>query len=129
MIFTPNSDIKNELKATSISITCYDRNGEVVKRVNSSDDGDVEDEEKDYKIVLTASPEEGGTVSGAGGYDEGDSVTIKAEAKSGYKFVKWSDGNTKAPRTFDATEDKSLTATFEKEDDTSGGDDDGEPLD
>ena len=32
IIFTPNSDLKEELKATAIQITCYDRNGEVVKR-------------------------------------------------------------------------------------------------
>ena len=29
---------------TSVSITCYDRNGEIVKRVTSDDDGEVEDE-------------------------------------------------------------------------------------
>ena len=31
IIFTPNSDLKEELKATAIQITCYDRNGEVVR--------------------------------------------------------------------------------------------------
>ena len=40
-------DIKDELKRTSINITCYDRNGEIVKRVTSSDDGNVEDNEND----------------------------------------------------------------------------------
>ena len=45
VIFTPNTDIKDELARTSISITCYDRNGEIVKRVTSSDEGNVEDEE------------------------------------------------------------------------------------
>lgn len=43
VIFTPNVDIKNELKNTSINITCYDRNGKLVKNVTSGDDGDVED--------------------------------------------------------------------------------------
>ena len=47
VIFTPNVDIKEELKKTSINITCYDRNGEVVKRVTSTDDGEVEDPEDD----------------------------------------------------------------------------------
>ena len=47
VIFTPNVDIKDELKRTSINITCYDRNGEVVKRVTSSDDGTVEDPENE----------------------------------------------------------------------------------
>ena len=45
VIFTPNTDIKQELKNTSISITCYDRNGNIVKRVTSSDDGTIEDPE------------------------------------------------------------------------------------
>lgn len=43
VIFTPNVDIKQELKNTSISITCYDRNGNLVKRVTSTDDGTIED--------------------------------------------------------------------------------------
>ena len=45
IIFTPNAELKEELKATAIQITCYDRNGEVVKRVTSTDDGTVEDNE------------------------------------------------------------------------------------
>ena len=46
IIFTPNSDLKEELKATAIQITCYDRNGEVVKRVTSDDEGNVEENEQ-----------------------------------------------------------------------------------
>ena len=47
VIFVPNTEIKDELKRTSINITCYDRKGEVVKRVTSSDEGDVEDPENE----------------------------------------------------------------------------------
>ena len=47
VIFVPNVEIKDELKRTSINITCYDRNGELVKRVTSSDDGTVEDNENE----------------------------------------------------------------------------------
>ena len=43
VIFTPSTDIKDELANTAINITCYDRNGNVVKRVQSADDGTVED--------------------------------------------------------------------------------------
>ena len=43
VIFTPSVDIKKELAATSINITCYDRDGNIVKQVTSIDDGDVED--------------------------------------------------------------------------------------
>jgi len=33
----PNTDIKKELEETSVNITCYDRNGKVVKQVTSTD--------------------------------------------------------------------------------------------
>lgn len=37
IIFVPNTDIKKELEETSVNITCYDRNGKVVKQVTSTD--------------------------------------------------------------------------------------------
>lgn len=43
VIFTPNVDIKDELASTSINITCYDRNGKEIKKVTSTDGGNVED--------------------------------------------------------------------------------------
>ena len=43
IIFTPAVDLKDELAGTAIQITCFDRNGEEVKRVTSADDGTVED--------------------------------------------------------------------------------------
>ena len=45
IIFTPNVELKDELKNTSIQITCLDEDGNVLKRVTSSDSGDVEDSE------------------------------------------------------------------------------------
>ena len=45
IIFTPDVDLKDELKNTAVQITCYDRDGNEVKRVTSADDGDIEDEE------------------------------------------------------------------------------------
>jgi len=47
IIFTPDSDLKDELKNTSVVITCYDRDGKEVKRVTSSDDAEVEDPEQE----------------------------------------------------------------------------------
>ena len=44
IIFTPNVDVKDELKNTSIQITCLDEDGNVLKRVTSGDSGEVEDE-------------------------------------------------------------------------------------
>ncbi len=45
IIFTPNVDLKDELKNTSIQITCLDEEGNVLKRVTSGDSGDIEDDE------------------------------------------------------------------------------------
>ena len=45
IIFTPASDLKDELADTAIQITCFDRNGDEVKRVTSTDPGTVEDNE------------------------------------------------------------------------------------
>jgi predicted histone-like DNA-binding protein len=40
IVFTPNTQLKKELAETAIQITCYDRNGDVVKRVTTTS-GDV----------------------------------------------------------------------------------------
>ena len=45
IIFTPTQELKDELADTAIQITCYDRNGDEVKRVTSADPGTVEDPE------------------------------------------------------------------------------------
>ena len=67
IIFTPDVDLKDELKNTAIVITCYDRNGEEVKRVTSTDDAEVEDPENE-----NGSTENGGTNTGEnGGQNQG----------------------------------------------------------
>ena len=45
VIFTPSKEVKDELQETKISITCYDKDGNIVKRVTSTDTNDVEDTE------------------------------------------------------------------------------------
>ena len=47
IIFTPTGELKDELHSTAIQITCYDRNGDEVKRVTSTDPGNVEDPEQE----------------------------------------------------------------------------------
>ena len=47
IIFTPSTDLKDELANTAIQITCYDKDGNVLKRVTSTDEGIVEDPEGD----------------------------------------------------------------------------------
>ena len=68
VIFTPNVEIKEELAKTSINITCYDRNGDIVKRVTSSDDGTVEDPEGgDDNPGGGGDPSTGGSGQASGG--------------------------------------------------------------
>ena len=64
IIFTPTQDLKDELASTSIQITCYDRNGEVVKRVTSADAGTVEDPEGDDNGTENGN-ENGGSQNGS----------------------------------------------------------------
>lgn len=45
VIFTPSKEVKEELQNTKIAITCYDKDGNIVKRVTSADTNDVEDNE------------------------------------------------------------------------------------
>ena len=45
IVFTPSVEVKEELQNTSIQITCLDEDGTILKRVNSADDGEVEDPE------------------------------------------------------------------------------------
>ena len=71
IVFTPNVEVKEELKNTSIQITCLDEEGNVLKRVTSGDSGDIEDE-------TSPDPSEGGENqsgnSGNGGTEGGDNT-------------------------------------------------------
>lgn len=67
-------------------------------------------------IKTSVIPSGGGTVSGAGNYVLGSSVTLTATANSGYVFSRWSDGVTTASRTFTAASGlPTFTAEFTQE--------------
>ena len=67
IIFTPDVDLKDELKNTTIQITCYDRNGKEVKRVTSSDAGNIEDPENgSAESGENESTENGGSTQNGG---------------------------------------------------------------
>ena len=85
-----------------------------------------------YTISLTVKPEEGGTVEGAGDYEEGSRTTVKAVAAEGYRFSGWTEVITSKEiiddieiitesevtvssneeYTFDLTKNRELTANF-----------------
>ena len=71
IIFTPNSDLKDELAATAVQITCYDRTGKEVKRVTSTS-GEVEDpEQENQNQNQSGNTNTGGNTSGGGSSNTG----------------------------------------------------------
>ena len=73
IIFTPNVDVKDELKNTSIQITCLDEDGNVLKRVTSGDSGDIEDNDPSTPSTGSGTEETGGN---GGGNSSGGSGII-----------------------------------------------------
>ena len=85
IIFTPNTDLKDELAKTTVQITCYDRNGNEVRRVTSSDPGNVEDPENEGGTEGT----EGAQGSGA----EGAEGSQGAEGSEGSEGAQGAEGS------------------------------------
>ena len=69
-----------------------------------------------YTIAASANPSAGGTVSGAGQYQQGSSCTLSATANTGYAFTNWTEGgnvaSTNASYTFNVTGNRTLVANF-----------------
>ncbi len=69
-----------------------------------------------YTIGTSASPVSGGTTSGGGTVNSGDSVTVTATANVGYHFVNWTEGGAavsiSASYTFTASTNRTLVANF-----------------
>jgi len=66
-----------------------------------------------FTLTVEANDTTMGSVTGSGIYDCGDTVTITATAKAGYKFVGWSTGESAATYTFIMfNQDSTITATF-----------------
>ncbi len=71
--------------------------------------GDV----KKYAITVAVNDKTMGTVTGAGTYEYGTDVEIKAVANEGYKFTDWEDDVNTAVRTITVTKAETYTANFE----------------
>lgn len=71
VIFTPSVAIKQELADTAVSITCYDRNGKIVKQVTSTDKGNVDDTEGGDNAGGGSGPGTGDSGTDAGGGNVG----------------------------------------------------------
>ena len=77
VIFSPSTEIKDELLNTSINITCYDRDGKIIKRVTSTDPGTIEDPENSNdpsngNSYVVDQPSNGGAPTGGEAPGEGD---------------------------------------------------------
>jgi predicted histone-like DNA-binding protein len=98
IIFTPTQDLKDELANTAIQITCYDRNGNLVKRVTSADAGTVEDNEGDENT----NTENGGSQnSGSQNSGEQGSQQGNQNQQSGYALTIATSGSGSATVTHD----------------------------
>ena len=103
----------------------WTKNGEVVSTNASytfdvTDDGDyVANFVSIYNITVSASPAEGGTVSGGGTYQNGQSCTLTATANAGYTFSAWTKNgvevSTNPSYTFTVTESAAYVAVFLQE--------------
>ena len=71
-----------------------------------------------YTITTTANPTEGGTVSGAGTYYQGQTCTVTATTNEDYTFVNWTENNvqvsSEASYSFVVTANRNLVANFEE---------------
>ncbi len=79
IIFTPAQDLKDELADTAIQITCYDRNGEIVKRVTSADPDEVEDTESENG----SGTEQNGTQQGGSSSEQGGGTNQSGDNTGG----------------------------------------------
>ena len=75
-----------------------------------------------YNITVSANPTNGGTVSGGGTYQQGQSCTVHATANNGFTFTNWTEnGNvvsTQANYTFTVTGNRTLVANFQSQQQT-----------
>ena len=71
---------------------------------------------QNYTITVSADPTNGGSVSGGGTYQQGQTCTVYATSNSGYTFNNWTEnGNvvsTNANYSFTVNENRSLVANF-----------------
>jgi hypothetical protein len=69
-----------------------------------------------YQVTATASPNNGGTISGTGSYGCGSSCTLTATPSNGYTFCSWTEGgvvvSTEPTYSFTVLESRNLVANF-----------------
>ena len=111
-IYNDNTNY-NPASPSSYSGSYVTSNNQIMLGMNGSGGGS---QVNTYTITATANPTAGGTVTGAGTYNEGATVTLTATANSGYAFSKWTKNGTQvstnATYSFTATADAAYVAVF-----------------
>ena len=90
VVFTPSTDLKSTLASTSVSITCYDRNGDLVKRVTAA--GTDVDSEGDTSGEDTENPTDTGGSGSTGSGSTGSGSSGSGSSGSGSDSGADSDG-------------------------------------
>lgn len=109
---------------TGYTFTNWTENGNVVSTnanysftVNSNRTLVANFQIQSFTINVNANPAEGGTITGGGTYNLGETCTVTATAAEGYNFVNWTQGffsvSTEASYSFTVTGNTTLTANFE----------------
>lgn len=114
------SDIAGgEYIATLTEVEASDESASAYRTANQNIKITVPKQTVSYTINIQSGNSSYGTVSvspnGNGSYEEGSVVTATATPKSGYHFVKWSDGTTTNPYRITVKGNVSLTAEFAAE--------------
>ena len=113
---TPNADYTFTNWTENGNVVSTQANYTFVVNNNRTLVANFQAQPQNYSITVSANPTNGGTVTGGGTYQQGQSCTVTATASTGYTFTNWTEnGNvvsTQANYTFTVNGNRTLVANF-----------------